>query len=154
MDEVETLVLVEFVEGRPFSVITTDGRGFDYYDIDWCRRDGELYGHKSGFGASTPMVGSVEYPYSGMYWLADGYEFPVTPLAVRLPEMPAEYTGDSLQRYLDMEISTVGCQICNDRLPDDEPCEHIWWCYRCGMFSEPSERCGHNRYGNIAKVYG
>lgn len=149
----ETLVLVEFDEGRPFSVITTDGRGFHYFDIDWCKRDGELYAHMSGFGASSVMVGSVEYPYDGVYWLADGYQFPVQPTAVRLPDLHPDYAGDNLYRYLDMDVSTVGCALCDDRFPDDDPCEHIWWCDRCDTFSDPGDRCGHNRHGNVAKAY-
>ena len=57
-------------------------------------------------------------------------------------------TGDkpSLAPYALCEGSTYYCERCNDNLPDDDACEHVFWCNTCGMQwdkrSEASE-CGH-----------
>jgi hypothetical protein len=39
-----------------------------------------------------------------------------------------------------MDEGVEWCEICQDTLPCNEPCEHIWWDEEAGEFSTPQER--------------
>jgi hypothetical protein len=144
----ERVIFVEYQEGRPFSIETTareDNSYGDTYDVEWCRRDKQLYYHNSGCGPIRPFkVGS-----GTTYWAAKGIAVDAEEGAIRLDRAKGK---EQFERRLagDYNVSTFDesactyCSVCDDHLPSEdtyEPCEHVWWCDDAGWWSTPGERC-------------
>lgn len=151
------VIFVEYHDGRPHSVVTRtrhvahDGKPYhaiEYYDFDWCERDGAMYYHLSGAGGGAKFS---LYPCSSPYqvWAAKGVKLvredtkgrwhPATILDSPLPGWP-------LDRLFDMawESETEYCPVCRDDFPSDDAytlCDHVWWCDESGDWSKPGERC-------------
>jgi len=119
-----TVVLVEFSNGRLFSVVTMNIEGhYDHYDFVWCKRDKTFLWHRSG-GSFYMEWGQNDY------WLVKWHKKPkdgggkkVT--GERLKKMPKKYPLD------DLFIGTNGvndeaefCGKCKDWLPSGDPCQH------------------------------
>ena len=126
----EKIILVVFKDDKPWQVTTIE-ENLNYentYDIDYCKRDGELYYSMSGYG----YINNNEIFVDGDsdFWLENGFEACFNPGVnggKRLNEIdpkwrqhPSEYAQES---------GTVYCNKCEDFLPDDgdEPCEHVRW---------------------------
>jgi hypothetical protein len=131
------------------------------YDFDWCERDQTLYQHKSGGGGENfyihpsgepakpprcavwwnreivkPTNGRIRTSFLGERYLRRiGYDVLTEPLPV---------LGGSENPFSDACDGDVEyCSRCNDHLPTDNLCDHIWYCEKCGVYSTPSERCKH-----------
>ncbi len=143
MSEHGRLIRVEYRDDRPFSVTTQrDGGGWDEYDFDWCRRDGNLYYHMSGGGPAQSFieVGRFVAPSPNpadwaKIWAAPGIilrDGAETDLAVLGYERIAEPLGDPFEDAIDED--THYCELCDDYLPwtTDTLCEHLHFCGNCG----------------------
>jgi hypothetical protein len=119
------------------------------YDVDWCKRDQSYVFHQSG-GGPTPIE------IDGLYWASEGAPITERPCQLvdddarernatrRLPEVPIDIEGcadvlDWLENTAQDE-GTEYCSVCDDRLPTDDLCEHIWWCEETAWYSTPDER--------------
>lgn len=150
------------------------GFAYDDFQFEFCRRDDALYFHHIGLGSGPADEYHVARfvhprPPKAQLWLADGvkavtwvskrrpkvevsdagllrrgYERIAAPLTLTAPFGPPTRDPFAAARECD---NIVYCPRCRDWLPDesDEPCEHIWWCDRCGHQSAPGSRCGHRR---------
>ena len=99
---------IEWRDDKPFSVTiyeSADSTWSRTYDVDYCLRDKELYYSWSGGGHAKVNEGR-----SG------------------LDVMPDIKTFDELVKHFDMyEGETLWCSQCNDRLPTENLCKHIYW---------------------------
>ncbi len=146
MRENERIVFVEFLDGRPFNVVTaTEGR-HRAYNLDWCNRDGTLYQHDSGGGAA----GVIEVYGRSTYWASAGVQIKEKPSkgypVKRLKRLPRRWPLSRIFAEAE-EGETEYCSTCDDWLPTDDAdriCDHIWWCDKKGWWSTPQERCGED----------
>ena len=120
------------------------------YWVDWCRRDRCYLFHLAGGGGCPPVV------IDGLYWTPDPSWVTEQPSTLvnddarcrnstrRLDAMPIDLKGcDDLLDYLNQHErneEAVWCSRCRDDLPNDDLCEHIWWCDRASWYSTPEER--------------
>lgn len=131
----ETVVLVEFSRGKPFSVVTKDADGhYSHYDFAWCKRDEVLLYENCGGGL---------YLEHGdhKYWLADGEPEPCdgggyAATGKRLKRMPKRWPRSKLSQGDEEQI--IYCSKCDDHLPapgwSNNVCEHIRWCEECSCW--------------------
>jgi hypothetical protein len=142
-EDVEIL-FIGMSDEKVISVITDD----TFYNFDWCKRDERYYHHDSGSGIAGRPV--TIYP-GETNWISDRIAVECTGEFTRLSSPPMiDMIIDQLES---MEEHSVNyCSICDDYLPDEEPCQHIVWCDECCMFSapEPEEQCEH--YTALAEV--
>lgn len=138
------ILYVEFIDGKPHSVVTTKGT----YDFDWCERDQDLLYHKSGSGHRSRYSQDLSEwcdPEGKSFWAADCVElrikrewdrdaqkYQVDEIAT--PELLAKYKLvrlDSIEDPFDDATEAYGgieyCSICQDKFPDDSTCRHVWW---------------------------
>ena len=106
MDEEEKLIGIRWDEnGKPFN-INTEKTG---YDVKWCERDRQFYLHDSGDGGKGRK----------------GY---------------IERTGslETLEDFMDTFKAIFGdcryCEVCEDFLPERNPCKHIVWSDDVGLW--------------------
>jgi hypothetical protein len=137
-------------------------RGLSHYDVDWCKTYGYYIFHMSGGGGDIPQ--SVD----GLYWRTEGFRVKekATKLCQpaegggidkaatkyirlrnrtrRLNSLPKDLRGESdLLAFLEchgVQDESVYCSVCQDDLPGDGHCEHVWWCDHVGWWSTPEER--------------
>lgn len=169
MSEKPEIAAIAIFHKRPngrfelFSVYTT-GPDFRYrngYDVDWCRRDGLYYYHSSSGG---PLMPNNPMPVDGIYWsakpeLVKEQSSTICNRASRkrnktrrlagIPRAFTKYRWKSSHKYRDIfdwlqdngrEDTAIFCAECEDHLPVENPCEHIWWCEVNGWWSIPTER--------------
>lgn len=133
-----------------FSLTTQEGSGYrKHYDVDFCKRDQSYCYHMSGAGPAN--VSSV----STIYWTAEGVEVKEEPCLFvdearrernrtrRISEIPAEFGGMDLLQWLGTnacETDTVYCSECDDQIPCESLCGHVWFCVTVGDYSTPIER--------------
>lgn len=144
---------VGFIEYRrekefvvPFSVLVfsdlANNRISGTYDFDWCERDGVCYFNMSGWGGELcPGFGA-----RAEFWCGVTFDLLWPETAVIHPEPLQLYGGVVINPFDDDLHSCPGeavyCRRCKDRIPDDSPCDHIWWCDNCGVWSGwTHERC-------------
>lgn len=130
------VVFIEFSDGgRPFAAATDDDK---YYDIEYYKANDQLFADYSGGGLY--MEGA-----DNKYWLAAGYELPIingsgnpAPPENRLKRKPRKYTGN----LWDWAISgqCMYCSVCDDMIPEDALCSHVWWDSETGWWSTPDDR--------------
>lgn len=144
----ERVIFIEYLDGRPFSIETTDRDDASYgdtYDVEYCKRDRQLYYHLSGCGP----IREFHVSKGRGYWAAGGIVVKADDGARRLKRAKGKkaferiLNGDwTLGDYQQSE--TEYCPTCDDYLPSgdtDELCEHCWWCDDAGWWSKPGERC-------------
>jgi hypothetical protein len=143
---------VMFVEydgdGHPFNVLTRaprkDGGGFscDQWDFDWSKHMGCSYFHKSGGGQTVVTLHGVEGVISRI-WAADSMSLvdpkgrPITyrrALELGYERLPAPL-GDPFEDAHEGQCEC--CAICNDWLPDDSLCAHLFEDARTGEIVGP-----------------
>ena len=146
------VVAVGYVDDLPFAAITLDEHGgWDYWDFDWCDRDGTLYYHCHGGG---PDIGV--YDLGGeKVWAAAGIKFKdYERLDAPLGDPFSDAEGDT---------TTLYCQVCKDYLPDntDRLCNHLQFCNECGAWigsgsSYGQRSCTHLRSARrrLAREHG
>lgn len=126
------VVLIEFQDNRPFAAVEIDSRGNTrYYDIEWCKRDQQLYAHYSG---NRLYLESQD----NKFWAAVGYEPDNYKPENRLANKPKKYRGE-LENWTLFD-DCLYCSICDDWLPEEDTCDHIWWDEELGDFSTPYDR--------------
>lgn len=133
------LVYVEYPDRRrPFSAITWKDGHASNWDVDWCKRDGQLYYQRSGGGPVAPVALSRYIERRRQeFWASDVVSLVYTTgNALRAKEhraTPAAITRLGLVRlrlpkgnpFEDaIEDETRYCEVCDDHLPFDNPCEH------------------------------
>jgi hypothetical protein len=144
----ERVIFIEYQHGRPFTVITTEneGRCRNYYDVEWCERDRQLYYRNSGSGGYTRPI---EVDARTTFWAAPDVPLVVAEGATRRKRADGK---KAFERVLngDWTVSKFSegrceyCQTCDDYLPCediDELCEHCWYCGESDDWSKPGERC-------------
>lgn len=148
----ERVVFIEYREGRPFEVVTIedDGeiRGRNYYDVEYCKRDKQLYYHFSGGGGTEALE-----PQEGVvFWTAPDFPVKPEPGAVRRKratyrkKLEEAFNGQWFDGISESECEY--CPVCDDHLPTEDVgfslCDHVWWCDDTGWWSKPGERCPWN----------
>lgn len=137
------------------------------YDVETSKEYGYIFHHCGSGGGRRVLVDS---PY-----LVTGNSLAIRKRPCLLMQWPSEPTGrrtrairkrnkprqlstppkgfdlrpdedflDWLQRT-SIESDAVYCSECRDFFPEDNTCEHVWWCDKAGWWSTPSEPCGHER---------
>lgn len=129
----EKLIAVEYHDGHPHAVITSNGKSWTQYDFDWCKRDGTVYYHASGGGPVGPYyVGRFARGGHAELWgdssVQAFQDFDGKPLTRRQVEkygytFLAEHKGDPFDDGV--EGSTTWCEICVDHLPSEQQCRHL-----------------------------
>lgn len=156
-DHGKVVFIEQIKEGRSwrtYRVVTSNGRTLDEFDVEWCRRDETYFFDKSGSGPDNQgiylhrLIGP-----KGRIWLAPGYfcydggkahirdrisldEFGYAVL----PKYPGNPFADAIEQ------DCQSCSICEDYLPVENLCEHVWWCRTLGWYAgpgadEPSKPC-------------
>lgn len=137
-----------------------------YYDVDWSRTLGCYLFDVSGGGGGTTVEVSGIYFAKGRVTiretpttLIDGrdsepFTSPETLIirernrTRRLRKLPRPFVDASCGNLLEwlerhgIQQEAVYCSECQDRFPDDQTREHIWWCDETGQDSTPGDRCG------------
>ena len=132
------------------------------YDFDWCKRNEQLYQHNSGSGGNF-YLGRMAFPKStprcAVWWdphLVQPHNdrSPASEIGVAhirrigydildKPLVLFDGSQNPFDHALESEVEY--CSKCDDHLPTDDLCEHIWWCEKCGEYSIPGSRCKHRR---------
>lgn len=135
----------------------------DIYDVNLSKRYGYLF-DLSGGGASEPVQ------VAGLYFARGNIRISESPCRLidpndkppyrdaktkairalnrtrRLYDLPKYFRGDgNLWEWLQsngIESESVYCGICTDWFPEEQLCEHCWWCQEVCWYSTPSDRCG------------
>lgn len=141
MNEAQQVVCVEFESAAwPFSVVVMNERGgTDFYQIEWCRRDRCLYSHMSGFGGNPYLSG-----YDPYWALPDVSLAGIVRPELRLDRMPPPFTFEAILELVgDGCDETHYCSVCDDHLPTEHLCGHIWHCEEgCGVVGFGSNEGG------------
>lgn len=144
-----------------------DGREYLYrtiYDVEVSRQYGYLY-HQCGAGGCGPVKVSGLYFVSGDALVLEGpcqlVDYKDNPpwrgrktriirkrnRTHRLLALPNPFRlrdNQDLLHWLHenaIEQDAVWCSECRDHYPEEDLCEHCWWCDKTGWFSTPTERC-------------
>lgn len=149
-EAVETLLFVEFSDGKPHSVVTSEAT----YDVYWSKVDQSLYSHNSGSGGG----GHTVYP-NQEWWAARGQTIawydseghkhhvkPKTETYLRLKSLPEKWSKESLLELVqDSDTECEWCSTCDSWIDvsgySDHPCDHIHWCDSVAWWSTPDDRC-------------
>lgn len=120
----EQIVFVEFQDGKPFTLLT-HGKGEEVYDIEWCKRDDQLYYHNSGSGLAQftiPVYSDTDF------WIVDHLQ------AVHgQTDEPIEKTMDIPKEFYGpidgwaIESRCEYCTVCDDWFPEHGECQHLFW---------------------------
>lgn len=122
-----------------------------YYDFNWSERDGRLYWHNSGMGGDkrTHALGQL-INWRAEIWIAPDIE--LTKHVERAGELIEEKaTSEEIERlgytvldaprkieqdgecsvdpfeFADGDTETIWCAICQDNLPEESACDHLFW---------------------------
>lgn len=124
--------------------------GLDEYDVDWSKRDATYYYDKSGGGPDNGLIYLHRLIEAhGRIWLAPGYacndgglsdETPIDPLQFGY-EILHQFPGDPFAEGLEQDARY--CSICEDCVPVENPCAHVWWCQTDGWYRGPGAEEPH-----------
>lgn len=129
MEKESRLILLEFdSDMKPFAAVYDDDGYYEYFDIDYFRKSDMLYYHKSGGGGKCLNVYREH-----KYWAAnritvmanDDQGEEILALKENLIAIPEKYSGPIDDWACDGE--TVWCTVCQDNLPNDDICRHLFW---------------------------
>lgn len=138
----EKVILVVFQNNRPWMITTIkDGRYGETYDVDYCKKENQLYYHCVGSGSI--ITNEIFVDGQGDYWLDKKYEPIFNPgckEGKRLTEINDEYKKYPSEYCIKLE--TVFCDVCNDNIPtnDESPCDHIFWDEDIGWSSDDVDK--------------
>lgn len=142
----QRIVFVEFRDGKPFQVITSNGQGFDYYNLDYCKHYGAMIYSAVGWGSIRPIT--VSPATTGRYWAAQGVQIEGGE-GKRLKRLPRRYTTRKLfQDAIENDGPSIYCSVCADVILHDDPCDHVHYCEDCETWSTPGEQCPHHESEN------
>lgn len=126
------VVFIEYRGGRPFAARVRTSEGCTEFEFDWCKRDGLAYYRELGDGGDPNVAKLSRYNADpSEFWaaddvrLVDDYGNTVLDASetdgwVRL----AKPQGDPFEGAA--ESDTEGCGVCNDRLPSEQLCGHLF----------------------------
>jgi hypothetical protein len=169
------IVLIEYAgQGRiwmPHSVFVHDAPDFPHcfstYDFTWSKTHGSLYYHESGSGGPPYVNGwpGAKKTHAKLWWdqeaspiLETGGGQVIT--SADLPSLGFELISEPLILDNDaetnpfiygIEMGVICCTKCQDWLPEDEPCNHVFWCEKCGVWggaASDKEGCRHRKPTN------
>ena len=141
------VVLIHYdADEHPFGVQTRTGPhgpkqhfGVDHFDFEWSKRFGCSYFHKSAGGPMTPEV--VTGGWKPTLWAAECVQFvdeqgaPVEDLAAFGWTRLAAPLGDPFEDGIEGQCEY--CTVCDDWLPDDSLCSHLFEDVRTGEVVGP-----------------
>lgn len=121
----EPIVFIEFTEeGRPFTVITEDGKIFDF---EWVAKYGCYYYNHSGTDPDLSPVDAY-----GPYWAAAGVEVAEkTETATRVADGFFDFS-ELFENASEGDV--IYCQVCEEWMPEDDAYghRHLWYDdFRC-----------------------
>lgn len=131
------IIIIEFSnDGKPFTVITKSeyGSGHDIYDFDWSKNSKCFLYHQSGGGSWPYKITHKEY------WVKECAQalFLVNEkkgLKLRENYDPTDLFKDN------WNVTAQYCSICKDWIPTEDPCKHLWWDDKVGLYLEVSTCC-------------
>lgn len=137
------LLYVEFdTQGRPFSVFAVGPDGYcEGYDVEYCRRDDRLYSSMSSAGFIPDEVTPIN---CRRYWLAAEMEGQIVfgPQARRLKGFPRGWSASKVLELIEGDdVDCYSCSFCDDEIPWDSPCDHVWECGVCGYENFGDDDC-------------
>lgn len=149
----------------PHWVLTTkpDGRCYcQVYDFDWSDSYSTLYYHNSGSGVGPYINGwpNAKRARAKLWWdqsaapvlksgggeiltaedvAKQGFALIAEPLVLG--------NGETNPFIYGSHGEVIYCTKCRDHLPEDNPCEHVFWCERCGEWggAEGNTDCRHRK---------
>lgn len=158
-----TFTVIQAVEGHDGKTHTSR----DEYDVEWSKTCGYYLYHMSGSGGRATVTVRGVYHLNGdaaikeraADWVSERDRPPwkgkrtlkirrrnrtrrLRQLPMCINEMQAGWDLLDWLEHNAKEDKAVYCSECDDWLPDEYPCDHIWWCSKTGWWSTPSERCG------------
>lgn len=138
---------------RDVLTVLANGHRLDEEDVNYCRRDDMLYRNEVGSWAGRVYLSELVDGVRHRLWAAEDITFCRSGsdemLSVsEISELGYELDQDSpkprLSPYDWTEGSTYYCKRCDDNLPDQDHCEHVYWCGECGTLQDKkTERCEH-----------
>ncbi len=139
---------ISFWKGEPHELETDEGA----YAVAYSRALGHWLMCYHG-GGSINKDNVLTYVDGDAYWTAPDVRCTPTATqwrhegATRLEVLPAAFrawaTWDGVVAEAWEVEMLLYCDLCDDYYPDDQSCEHIWWCSECGQNSAPGDRCAH-----------
>ena len=137
---------------RPVLEALASGHSYREYDVDWSKRDECYYGHESGGGHGRVYLHQI---CGGMRkaWAKPFVTFahassdgPMLSMA-SIRELGYDLEVDEkipTVGYIEWGVRTYYCERCADFLPENEPCECVYWCDECcEWLNKKSGRCEH-----------
>lgn len=136
------VLYIDFVEGRPFSVITTEGT----YDFEYSRTRDTTYFREGGSGNAHRAVPLPRWvnPEGTAFWAADSVDLryqddwdaerceyrtdrSATPEDIaRLGLSRLDEATDPFADATETEGRLLECSICDDWFEEGDSCRHIW----------------------------
>lgn len=141
--EDKPLAVVLFNDNKPRSMFF----GTDYfyeYDVDYSKENDSWYYHLSGMSPNVQYTGEQFWANKDF----NGWHF-VGCKNLNEENRLSNLSDDFIEIYENLvQSAVIWCSKCRDCFPTDEtdnPCLHIWWCEKCGLWSSPGDRCRHRR---------
>jgi hypothetical protein len=140
------------------------------YDFNWCKRFQSLYQHNSGAGGDRFYIHRIAEPNKPprcALWWDHRFGGPTNGASMvkriltantighwgyNILDEPLRLFGGSANPFdhaIEIEGAMEFCAKCDDDLPPESLCEHIWWCEKCETYSTPQARCSHRRPKNV-----
>lgn len=146
------LLWAVYIRGKPHEVGTTDGA----YDFEHTKRHGTIFKRNSGGPANVLHLPEFVNPRGCSFWAASSVEEQITTGAGCRIATPDDVRRLGLRRHREQPHDPFAdarecdgieyCSICNEHMPDDDTCGHIYDS-TCGV-SGP----GADEYGEGAKA--
>jgi len=127
--------IVEFREGRPFTVVVEDGKfgGYVSYDFEWSKKYECYLYHKSSGGFEIWTITEDEY------WASPDARISIYP-GSRVPKRREKF--DISRLFEDnIESEVEYCSQCDDWISHDDLCIHLHWSDNDGLFAEVTYCC-------------
>lgn len=144
------IIIVEFSnDGKPFTVVTQSeyGDGYGYWSFEWSKQSDCFLYNESGGGSWPYSITEKEY------WVK----------ADSLPSLVTNEIGSKQRIHFDptdlfndnWAVSARWCNICEDFIPTEEICKHIWWDGEVGLWIEIRACCKQfeEEYTNYFGMY-
>ena len=126
----EIIIIVEFSsDGKPFTVITEcEYGGYACYDFKWSKQSECFLYHQSGGGSWPYEITAKEY------WVKD--ETPLLYLKFEC-ESKQRKNFDPTDLFNDnWGVTAQYCSICEDFVPTEDICKHLWWDEEIGLMNQ------------------
>jgi hypothetical protein len=154
------IVFLSYLDGHPFEVVACEGGHTQDFAFTWCRRDDCLFLEEGGcsLGAKgsqiRPAAFSVTNPPVAEFWMADGWTLgdhegsTVSPESLGYARISAPLDPDDPFECA-REEGTTYCRICDDSLPGDDLCVHLFWSDHGGLDGPGSDAADDNDWSRF-----